>query len=145
MCSSDLEIVVRAKPWNRYRAEIELARDEMIKVFNEANEGEENDVRCRYEAPTGSRIPQRVCFSTAQDRASANAASDFLQALMLAQELGMRPLQAHCHLGLAQTRCRVGHAEKARSEFHEAIELYKAMSMPFWLSGAKAALEKLGR
>ena len=75
------EVVVRAKPLNRYRAEVELARDEMIRVFNEANEGEDNDVRCRYEAPTGSRIPQRVCFSTSQDRVSANAARDFLQAL----------------------------------------------------------------
>src|SRR5262245_15498489 len=77
------EIVVRAKPLNRYRVEVELARDEMIRVFNEANEGEDNDVRCRYEAPTGTRIPQRVCFSTAQDRASAGAARHFLNGLLL--------------------------------------------------------------
>jgi len=77
------EIVVRAKPLNRYRAEVELARDEMIRVFNEANEGEDNDVRCRYEAPTGSHIPQRVCFSVSQDRASANGAREFLNALLM--------------------------------------------------------------
>jgi hypothetical protein len=75
------EIIVRAKPLNRYRAEIELARDEMIKIFNEANEGEDNDVKCRYDAPTGSRIPQRLCFSTSQDRASGNGAREFLGAL----------------------------------------------------------------
>jgi hypothetical protein len=75
------EIVVRAKPMNRYRAEIELARDEMIRVFNEANEGDDNDVRCRYEAQTGSRIPMRVCFSATQEGVSANGARDFLQAL----------------------------------------------------------------
>jgi hypothetical protein len=75
------EVVVRAKPLNRYRAEIEVARDEMISLFNEANEGDDNDVRCRYEAPTGSRIPMRVCFSAAQDRVSANAGRDFLRAL----------------------------------------------------------------
>jgi hypothetical protein len=74
------EFIVRAKPLKRYRAEIEVARDEMIRIFNEANEGDDNDVRCRYEAPTGSRIPQRVCFSAAQDRASAKMARDFLQA-----------------------------------------------------------------
>jgi len=77
------EIVVRAKPLNRYRVEVELARDEMIRVFNEANEGEDNDVRCRYEAPTGSHIPQRVCFSTSQDRASADAARDFLVSMVM--------------------------------------------------------------
>jgi hypothetical protein len=75
------EVFVRAKPLDRYRAEIEVARDEMISLFNEANEGEDNDVQCRYEAPTGSRIPVRVCFSVAQDRVGANAARDFLQAL----------------------------------------------------------------
>jgi hypothetical protein len=75
------EVVVRAKPLNRYRAEIEVARDEMIRLFNEANEGDDNDVRCRYETPTGTRIPMRVCFSAAQDSVSANAGRDFLQAL----------------------------------------------------------------
>ena len=77
------EIIVRAKPLSQFRLEVELARDEMIKLFNEANEGEDNDVRCRYEAPTGSRIPRRVCFSVAQDRVSANGARDFLQALTM--------------------------------------------------------------
>ena len=75
------EIVVRAKPLNQYRVEVELARDEMIRVFNEANEGDDNDVRCRYDTPTGSHIPQRVCFSTSQDRASASGAREFLNAL----------------------------------------------------------------
>ncbi|HEX5046604.1 MAG TPA: hypothetical protein VFX89_05740 [Gammaproteobacteria bacterium] len=74
------EIIVRAKPLKRQRLEIELARDEMIRIFNEANEGEDNDVRCRYDAPTGSRIPQRVCFSASQDRASARLAGELLQA-----------------------------------------------------------------
>ena len=59
--------------------EIELAQDEMFRLFNEANEGDDNDVRCRYEVPTGSRIPTRVCWSAAQDRASATGARDFLQ------------------------------------------------------------------
>jgi hypothetical protein len=78
------EIIVRAKPLKRYRAEVELAREEMFELFNEANEGEDNDVRCRYEAPTGSRIPQQVCFSAAQDRASARGAAAFLRALTMA-------------------------------------------------------------
>jgi hypothetical protein len=77
------EIVVLAKPLRRYRAEIEVERDEMIRLFNEASAGGEYDVRCRYEAPTGSRIPVRVCFSAAQERASADGARDFLQALGL--------------------------------------------------------------
>lgn len=49
------EIIVRAKPPNRYRTEIELARDEMIRLFNEANEDDDNDVRCRY-VPIGDNV-----------------------------------------------------------------------------------------
>jgi hypothetical protein len=104
------EIVVRAKPLNRYRAEIELARDEMIKVFNEVNEGEDNDVRCRYETPTGSRIPVRVCFSAAQDRASADAARDFLQALHLSSGSAARGAEA------------IGSAQNAASDESRAID-----------------------
>ena len=74
------EIIVRGKPLSEFRVEIERARDEMIGLFNGANENDDTDVRCRYEAPTGSRIPVRVCFSAAQDRASASAALDFLRA-----------------------------------------------------------------
>jgi uncharacterized protein YehS (DUF1456 family) len=37
------EVIVRAKLLNRYRVEVELARDEMIRVFNDANEGENNE------------------------------------------------------------------------------------------------------
>jgi hypothetical protein len=101
------EIVVRAKPLNRYRAEIELARDEMIKIFNEANEGEDNDVECRYEAPTGSRIPERVCFSFAQDRAGANGARDFLNALFTSSGkgtgVGAPQVTAEIGAGVAQS------------------------------------------
>jgi hypothetical protein len=37
------EAIVRAKLLNRYRVEVELARDKMIRVFNDANEGEDNE------------------------------------------------------------------------------------------------------
>jgi hypothetical protein len=109
------EIIVRAKPLNRYRAEIEVVRDEMIRLFNEANEGDDNDVRCRYEAPTGSRIPLRVCFSAAQDRVSANAARDFLNALVMGA--GSAAQGAETGSGAAQNAA--GGESRAIVEFEE--------------------------
>ncbi|HJR71680.1 MAG TPA: hypothetical protein VKA43_16675 [Gammaproteobacteria bacterium] len=108
------EIIVRAKPLNRYRAEIEQARDEMIRLFNEANEDDDNDVRCRYEAPTGSRIPVRVCFSAAQDRASANAARDFLQALFRATGSA-----SGTETGIGSAQNAVAEESRAMVEFEE--------------------------
>jgi hypothetical protein len=64
-------------------------------------------------------------------------------ALSLAQELGMRPLQAHCHLALGDVAAQVNDRSKARAELLEATELYRVMSMPFWLSKAEGALGEL--
>ena len=76
------EVVVRGgKTLSQYRLELEQAEDDLFRLFNELNEGNDTDIRCRNEAPTGSRMPQRVCRSQAEDRASANSARDFLNAL----------------------------------------------------------------
>ena len=69
-----------------------------------------------------------------------HAEVSYKEALALAQELGMRPLQAHCHLALGDVFAQVNDRSKARSELVAAAELYRVMSMPFWLSKAEAAL-----
>jgi hypothetical protein len=58
----------------------------------------------------------------------------------LAHELGMRPLQAHCHLGLGTLYAKTGRREQARTELSAAITLYRAMEMTFWLPQAEATL-----
>ena len=67
----------------------------------------------------------------------------YLQALSLAEEIGMRPLQAHCHLGLGTVYAKIGHQEQAHVELYAAIELYRAMDMTFWLSQAEAVLAQM--
>ena len=64
----------------------------------------------------------------------------YRQALALADELGMRPLLAHCHCGLGILYTQVGRPEQARAELSAAIELYRAMEMTFWLERAEIAL-----
>jgi tetratricopeptide (TPR) repeat protein len=68
-----------------------------------------------------------------------SAEASYREALALADELGMRPLQAHCHRGLGTLYGKVGRGEQARSELSAAIELYRTMEMTFWLPQAKAA------
>ena len=63
--------------------------------------------------------------------------------LALAEELGMRPLQAHCHLGLGTLYARTGQRQQAQAELSTAIELYRAMTMTFWLPETEAALAHL--
>jgi Flp pilus assembly protein TadD len=64
----------------------------------------------------------------------------YQQALALADDLGMRPLVAHCHLGLGTLYGRIGREEQARTALHTAIDLYRAMDMTLWLPQAEATL-----
>jgi tetratricopeptide (TPR) repeat protein len=71
------------------------------------------------------------------------AAQHYCHALTLATELGMRPLQAHCHRGLGMLYGKLGQQEQARSELSTAIAMYRTMEMTFWLPQAEAALAQL--
>jgi DNA-binding winged helix-turn-helix (wHTH) protein/tetratricopeptide (TPR) repeat protein len=62
------------------------------------------------------------------------------QALALAEELGMRPLQAHCHRSLGTLYTKEDRREQACTELSTAIDLYRAMDMTFWLPQTEAAL-----
>jgi tetratricopeptide (TPR) repeat protein len=66
------------------------------------------------------------------------AESYYRQAQALADELGMRPLAAHCHLGLGTLYQKAGRHEQAQAELATAAEMYRAMEMPFWLERAAA-------
>jgi class 3 adenylate cyclase/tetratricopeptide (TPR) repeat protein len=84
----------------------------------------------------------RLLGEIAAHRAPAEVepAEDYYQqALTLADELGMRPLVAHCHRCLGTLYAMTGQREQARAELSIAIELYRAMAMTFWLPQAEAA------
>jgi tetratricopeptide (TPR) repeat protein len=70
----------------------------------------------------------------------AQAAAYYQQACALAEELGMRPLVAHCHRSLGTLYATIGQTEKAGVELSTAIEMYRAMDMTFWLPQTEAAL-----
>ena len=71
---------------------------------------------------------------------SAQAETHYQQALTLAEELGMRPLQAHCHRGLGTLYGQTGQSEQARAELSTAIDIYRDMEMTFWLPETETAL-----
>jgi len=61
------------------------------------------------------------------------AEEGYRKALGLAESLGMRPLQAHCHRGLSRVQERRGDPAAAATAAAAACELYRAMDMTFWL------------
>ena len=68
------------------------------------------------------------------------ATTHYRQAIGLAEELGMRPLVAHCHLGLGKLSRRIGKREHARDHLTTAATMYREMDMRFWLEQAEAEM-----
>ena len=66
------------------------------------------------------------------------AETHYLQATALAEELGMRPLVAHCRLGLGRLARRTDRSEQARAHLTAAKTLYREMDMRSWLARAEA-------
>ena len=52
----------------------------------------------------------------------------------------MRPLVAHCHLGLGTLYRRTGDQAKAKEHLTTATTMYREMDMTFWLEKADAEL-----
>jgi class 3 adenylate cyclase len=71
------------------------------------------------------------------------AEAHYQQALALAEELGMRPLQAHCPRGLGTLYATSGQQEQACTELSTAMEMYRTMKMTFWLPQVEAVLAQV--
>jgi hypothetical protein len=55
----------------------------------------------------------------------------------------MRPLVAHCHLGLAKLYRRTGRTAQAHEHLTTATTMYREMDMPFWLEDAGKEMSQL--
>ena len=63
----------------------------------------------------------------------------YREALALAEPRGMRPLVAHCHLGLGNLYGRTADRAKAEEHLEIAMTMYREMEMNFYLAQAEAA------
>jgi tetratricopeptide (TPR) repeat protein len=71
------------------------------------------------------------------------AEDHYRQALALAEELGMRPLTAHCHVGLGKLYRRIGSRQQAEEHFTTATAMMREMEMGLWLEKSEAELKEL--
>jgi class 3 adenylate cyclase/tetratricopeptide (TPR) repeat protein len=64
----------------------------------------------------------------------------YRRAMALAAERGMRPLVAHCHLGLAELARHSGAGQDVRPHLATAASMYRQLEMSSWLDKAEKAL-----
>ena len=83
-------------------------------------------------------------IATHPDRFDAERAeAHYRKALALAEPRSMRPLVAHCHLGLGTVSRRIGEREQAHEHVTTATTMYRDMDMRFWLEQTEAEMREL--
>ncbi len=82
--------------------------------------------------------------SAANPVAFENAEGSFRGANIISDELKMRPLLAHCHVGLGKLYRRTGDYEKAKTQLANGVAMMREMEMGLWLERAEAELKELG-
>jgi tetratricopeptide (TPR) repeat protein len=73
----------------------------------------------------------------------AAAEHHYRLAASLAEELGMRPLLAHCHFGLGKLYRRTDEHEQAREHLSTATTMYREKGMTYWLEKAETEMKEL--
>jgi tetratricopeptide (TPR) repeat protein len=101
----------------------------------------------RYDAPgseaSARRLLGEIALYQAMPAADHTAEDELQQALAIASRLALRPLAAHCRVGLAQARARCGKRHDAGEQLKGALAMYRDMEMPFWVNRADGALAVL--
>ena len=83
-------------------------------------------------------------IATHPDRSDGESGeAHYRKALALAQPRGMRPLAAHCHLGLGTLFGRTGKREQAQECLTIATTMYREMAMTYWLEKAAEEIRHL--
>ncbi len=81
-------------------------------------------------------------IATHPDRFDAESGeAHYRNALALAEPRGMRPLIAHCHLGLGKLYQRTGKRQEAQEHLTTATTMYREMGMTYWLEKAEGEMK----
>jgi len=72
---------------------------------------------------------------------TAKAEDHYCRAMALADELGMRPLVAHCHVGLGKLYRRTDDLQRGKDHLTNGVAMMREMQMGLWLERAEAELK----
>jgi len=91
----------------------------------------------------GALFAVATVFAATSSPDVQEAENAYREALALAEPRGMRPLVAHCHLGLGKLYRRIDNQEKAKDHLAFATTMYREMDMRTWLEQAEAEMKAL--
>jgi predicted ATPase/class 3 adenylate cyclase len=143
--------VVEASPFHAYQVSTDLLSSEAYLVAGHIGDAafraQRFLVRVREKGQRASEadalhLGGEIAARTEPLEADA-VEEQYRAAMALADELGMRPLSAHCHLGLGKLYRRTDKREQAREHLATATTMYRDMGMTYWLEKAEAEMKAL--
>jgi tetratricopeptide (TPR) repeat protein len=115
--------------------------EDAIRIANQALDFSRNHKRRAHEPWALRALGEIASHRDPPDTEKAEAC--YRQAMVLAEELGMRRLVAHCHLGFGKLYGRMGKRQEAAEHLTTATTMYREMDMRFWLEKAETELKEL--
>jgi class 3 adenylate cyclase/tetratricopeptide (TPR) repeat protein len=123
-----------------WRAEVYFRADRQSQALEAAEQGLSDSRQRGEEGLEAWALHLLGHIAVQRDPPDAEAAeSHYRDALSLATALGLRPLVAHCHLGLGKLYRRTGDHAKAEEHLTTARAMYREMGMGFYLTQAETA------
>jgi tetratricopeptide (TPR) repeat protein len=139
--AASTQVVAGSALWRAWLAEAYLGDDRVVEARQMAVIALDLAVTCRDRGQQAWSMRLLGEIAVRETQPDLNEAEvRYREALALAEELGMRPLQAHCHLGLGKLYRRVERIEEAQQELAVAVAMLREMGMTFWLPEAEAEL-----
>jgi class 3 adenylate cyclase/tetratricopeptide (TPR) repeat protein len=126
--------------WTAHLSEAQL-RDGQVAEARDLAERALSLARERGERGTEARILRLLGEIAAQSSGQdepVTAERYYVAGLALAEELGIRPHVARCHLGLGELYRRTGQEEPAQRNLATARAMFREMSMRYWQENAEA-------
>src|SRR5438093_7940 len=115
--------------------------EDAIRIANQALDFSRNHKRQAHEPWALRALGELALHRDPPDTERAEVSSR--QAMVLAADLGRRPLVAHCHLGFGKLYGRMGKRQEAAEHLTTASTMYRAMDMRFWLDQTEAEVSRL--
>jgi tetratricopeptide (TPR) repeat protein len=129
-----------------FRAEAELVAGRVAEAREQAEQAVA--LACDHQLRSWEALALKIlgdvhAHAPAEAEQAEAAESSYREALALAHELRMRPLVAHCHLGLGKLYRRTDKREQAQEHLTTATTMYREMDMRFWLEQAEVEMKEL--
>jgi len=127
-----------------YRSEAHLRSGELEKAMAAAERAAQMTFEYRQHAYHAWALWMLGEVSAHSAHLNTEAAeAHYRESIRSATELGMRPLVAHCHLGLGKLYRRTGQREQAQEHLNTATTMYREMGMRFWLEQTEKEMAEL--